>query len=77
MYLTGEIPRKTPYEKVEAVLQTKNEQGEFVQDHIMDDQAIVLDTKKGLFIILGCAHSGMINTINYILEKTGKSRILP
>jgi 7,8-dihydropterin-6-yl-methyl-4-(beta-D-ribofuranosyl)aminobenzene 5'-phosphate synthase len=75
IFMTGEIPRKTPYETVEKVMQTKNEQGEFIHDQIMDDQAAVVDTSKGLFIILGCAHSGLINTINHIVEKTGQSHI--
>jgi 7,8-dihydropterin-6-yl-methyl-4-(beta-D-ribofuranosyl)aminobenzene 5'-phosphate synthase len=75
MYLTGEVPRKTPYEKVEEVIQTKNEKGEFVPDLIVDDLSLVMDTEKGLFIVLGCAHAGIINIMNYAIEKTGKSHI--
>jgi 7,8-dihydropterin-6-yl-methyl-4-(beta-D-ribofuranosyl)aminobenzene 5'-phosphate synthase len=75
IYMTGEIPRKTDFEEVEKVIQTKNESGQFVQDPVIDDQALVFKTQKGLFIVLGCAHAGIINTINYAIEKTGESHI--
>jgi len=75
MYLTGEVPRKTSFEKVEDAIQTKNEKGEFVPDPVVDDLSLVMDTEKGLFIVLGCAHAGIINIINYAIEKTGKSHI--
>ena len=43
---------------------------------IKDDQAIVLNVKdKGLVIITGCGHSGIINTLNYAMELTGEDRI--
>jgi 7,8-dihydropterin-6-yl-methyl-4-(beta-D-ribofuranosyl)aminobenzene 5'-phosphate synthase len=43
---------------------------------IRDDQAIVLSVKdKGLVIVTGCGHAGVINTINYAKELTGEDRI--
>ena len=36
---------------------------------------MVIYTEKGLLIILGCAHAGIINVINYLLEKTGRQDI--
>ena len=35
----------------------------------------IQETEKGLFIILGCCHSGIINTLSYIVEKMGQSHI--
>jgi len=35
-------------------------------------KAIILDTEKGLILILGCAHSGMINIIHHVINKTEK-----
>jgi 7,8-dihydropterin-6-yl-methyl-4-(beta-D-ribofuranosyl)aminobenzene 5'-phosphate synthase len=32
-------------------------------DKVMDDQALIVKTKQGLTVILGCAHRGMINTL--------------
>lgn len=74
IFLTGEVPRLTSYEKGDPNQVIKGEEG-FVQDLILDDQAVVCKTDKGLFIILGCSHSGVINTLNYAVKMTGEHRI--
>jgi 7,8-dihydropterin-6-yl-methyl-4-(beta-D-ribofuranosyl)aminobenzene 5'-phosphate synthase len=74
IFLTGEVPRKTPFEKSDPRLFAKSG-SDWVPDTFRDDQSLVLDTPKGLIIIFGCAHSGMINTICHVIEKTGKEKI--
>jgi len=74
MFLTGEVPRKTPFEKPDPRLFARAGE-DWVPDQFLDDQSLILDTSKGLVIIFGCAHSGMVNTINHIMEKTGRERI--
>jgi len=69
--VTGEIERATDFEKgmPNAYLERA---GEIEPDRILDDQAIVVHLKgKGLVIITGCAHSGIINTIHYAQKLTG------
>ena len=67
VYLTGEIPRITAYEKGdERVL--IHDDGKVMPDPLSDDQALVAKTKQGLTVILGCAHAGLINTIEYVLD---------
>jgi 7,8-dihydropterin-6-yl-methyl-4-(beta-D-ribofuranosyl)aminobenzene 5'-phosphate synthase len=64
--VTGEIPRETSFEK--GVLQHRTlTDGIWQPDPlILDDRAVVLNVKgKGLVIISGCAHAGIINTISY------------
>jgi 7,8-dihydropterin-6-yl-methyl-4-(beta-D-ribofuranosyl)aminobenzene 5'-phosphate synthase len=49
---------------------------EFIYDDIEDDQALVMNVKdKGLVILSGCAHSGIINTINHARQFSGIDRI--
>ena len=36
---------------------------------------MVLDTKDGMVIVLGCAHAGIINIINHITKKKGNDKI--
>jgi 7,8-dihydropterin-6-yl-methyl-4-(beta-D-ribofuranosyl)aminobenzene 5'-phosphate synthase len=73
MFLTGEVPRKTSFEKPDPRLFSEiNEKT--TQDIFLDDQSLVLDTEKGFILILGCAHSGMINIINHVVKQTGKER---
>ena len=67
MYLTGEVERTTDFEKGDARL-LMNDHGKLVTDPILDDQSLVVRTTQGLVIMLGCAHSGLINTIEYILN---------
>ena len=35
-------------------------------DPLKDYQSAILKIKKGLVVIFGCAHAGMINTLNHI-----------
>jgi 7,8-dihydropterin-6-yl-methyl-4-(beta-D-ribofuranosyl)aminobenzene 5'-phosphate synthase len=71
IFLTGEVPRKTSFEKPDPRLFTEID-GKTVQDTFPDDQSLILDSEKGLILILGCAHSGMINIIHHVMDKTGK-----
>jgi 7,8-dihydropterin-6-yl-methyl-4-(beta-D-ribofuranosyl)aminobenzene 5'-phosphate synthase len=73
VFLTGEVPRKTPFEKPDPVLFAEID-GKISQDVFSDDQSLILDSERGLILILGCAHSGMINIINYVTERTGKDK---
>ena len=74
LYLTGEVPRATPFEKNDTRLKVKRG-GRYVQDTIPDDQSLVIESKKGLVVVLGCAHSGMINTLRYIAAQLPGKRI--
>ena len=71
MFLTGEVPRRTEFEKLDLRLFAEID-GRRTQDAFLDDQSLILDTEKGLVLILGCAHSGMVNIIQHIIQKTKK-----
>ncbi len=74
MWLTGEVPRRTDYERGDKNQVVKSNEG-YVKDNLLDDQSVVIETEKGLFIILGCCHSGIINTLSYIVQKMGQRHI--
>ena len=49
---------------------------EFIRDYLDDDQSIVINLKgKGLIVLTGCAHSGVVNTVNYAQEISGVERV--
>lgn len=73
IFLTGEVPRETTFEKSDPRLFSEID-GKMVQDIFLDDQSLVLDSGKGLILILGCAHAGMINIVHHVIEKTGKEK---
>jgi len=74
LMLSGEIPRETPFEKGDKNQVLKAKEG-YIKDPILDDQTLFITTKKGLIILLGCSHAGMINIINYAIKKTGQEHI--
>lgn len=41
----------------------------------MNDRAVFLDTAEGIMVILGCAHAGVINTLQAIRQRTGNRPI--
>ncbi len=75
MFLTGEVPRLTEYEVGDLSMKHYDAAGKIVVDPVRDDQTVVFDRPEGLFIVLGCSHAGLINILNYVVQKTGKTRI--
>jgi len=69
--VTGEVERVTSFEKGLPNASMERD-GKTVPDPIADDQALVVHLKgKGLVIIAGCSHAGIINTILHIQKITG------
>jgi 7,8-dihydropterin-6-yl-methyl-4-(beta-D-ribofuranosyl)aminobenzene 5'-phosphate synthase len=67
---TGEIPRIVPFETVEGFRTVRD--GKCCTDLINDDQALAIDLSgKGLVVVSGCAHSGIINTVRHAQKITG------
>lgn len=76
MYLSGEVPRRTSFEATDSHLVVPSREGNgFVPDPFRDDLSVAIDTVKGLVVVLGCAHAGLVNILRHFLEKTGKNRI--
>jgi len=71
---TGEIPKVNDFEAIESLLREKKGD-DYILDEMRDDQALIVKSDAGLIIILGCAHRGVINTLNYAQKITGESRI--
>jgi 7,8-dihydropterin-6-yl-methyl-4-(beta-D-ribofuranosyl)aminobenzene 5'-phosphate synthase len=73
--VTGEIPRLTAFEQAQIRIEIEKN-GRWQPDLILDDQALVVDLKHhGLVVITGCGHAGIINTLLYSRQLTGKNRL--
>ena len=67
---TGEITMVTDFEEIDNALFVRKETG-WQQDELMDDQALIISTRRGLTVVLGCAHRGIINTLYHARQLTG------
>jgi len=73
--VSGEVNRTTDFEKgmPNAFLE---KDGREARDSIPDDQGLIINLKdKGLVIVSGCSHSGIINTIRHAVTITGEKRV--
>lgn len=69
--VTGEVERTTSFEKgMPNAFYIKDDKP--IPDPIWDDQSLILNVKdKGLVVISGCSHAGIINTVLYAKKITG------
>ena len=67
---SGEVPMVTDFEAIDASAFVRTN-GRFGPDPLKDDQTLFIKSAKGLVIISGCAHRGIINTIKHAQSLTG------
>jgi len=66
---TGEIPRVTDFEKEGLVRFTTDKKGKIVPDLMRDDLSLVAKVKnKGVIIVTGCSHAGIINILKHSVK---------
>ncbi|MBJ6801293.1 MBL fold metallo-hydrolase [Geomonas propionica] len=73
VFLTGEVPRATSYEEGDAGLFC--DEAGCQRDQVTDDQSLVIVTEKGLLLLLGCCHAGVVNTLELARERTGVEQV--
>ncbi len=74
VWVSGYVERITPFEKGDSRLYFI-ENGKKVADIVEDDMSLYIKTKKGLIIVLGCAHAGLVNIIEHARRTTGVEKI--
>lgn len=74
LWLSGEVPRLTPYETGDPHLVVTDGSG-FAPDPLRDDQSLYIAGPDGLVLLLGCAHAGVGNIMHHALQLTGQGRI--
>lgn len=74
---SGSIPRTTEFEEIIGLSDRRVEiDGVMETETFLDDGALILWIKrKGLVIVTGCAHSGIINTIHHCQKIGGNKKI--
>ena len=72
-FVTGKIPRNNSFEDTGGNFYLDKDCS--IPDELPDDQAAFYKTDKGLTVILGCAHSGVVSTLDYIKKLTFSQNI--
>jgi 7,8-dihydropterin-6-yl-methyl-4-(beta-D-ribofuranosyl)aminobenzene 5'-phosphate synthase len=73
VWCTGEVPRVHAAEQIEGYFFLDADCRQ--SDPLVDDQALVVETTRGLVVIAGCAHSGVINTLDHVSKLAGRDEI--
>ncbi|MFO7923178.1 MAG: MBL fold metallo-hydrolase [Bacteroidales bacterium] len=68
----GEIPRVTNFESQTTPFVFEDGTPDFV----MDDSALILLSDRGLFVVTGCGHAGIVNTLEHAKKVTGRNTLL-
>ncbi len=76
LLVTGEVDRTTEFERGFPVHEAQRD-GRWQPDPlILDDQALVAHVRgRGLVVITGCGHSGIVNILRYVRRLTGEERL--
>jgi 7,8-dihydropterin-6-yl-methyl-4-(beta-D-ribofuranosyl)aminobenzene 5'-phosphate synthase len=70
---TGEIPRKNKYE-INPYFR-KISKDSWMEDEVDDDLSLIIHVnKESFFLLCGCCHAGLINTLERVKELTGKEK---
>jgi 7,8-dihydropterin-6-yl-methyl-4-(beta-D-ribofuranosyl)aminobenzene 5'-phosphate synthase len=64
VWLTGPVPRVHPERNWSGTGQVQTDNGA-VEDNLPEEQALVFDTNRGLVVLFGCGHAGVVNTLTH------------
>lgn len=73
IFLTGEVRRRNSFETGDSGLFVDPDGS--IPDSLNDDQSLIIRGEKGLTLLLGCCHAGLINTVQAAREIAGEERI--
>ncbi|QZY54429.1 MBL fold metallo-hydrolase [Crassaminicella profunda] len=72
IYLFSNFKQVYEYEKINPRFYKENN-NKLVVDRFEDEIVVAIETNKGLLVILGCSHPGVVNILEAIINRTGKT----
>ncbi len=69
IWLTGPVPRKYPERNWSGSGRMRLPNGDDAEDNLPEDQTLVIETAKGLVIVAGCSHAGIVNILEHARNK--------
>jgi len=76
VYFTGKIPRSTSFEKDLTIQLQTQVNGIWVDDHIEEEVAIYIETPKGIVVVSGCSHVGIVNIVQHAQRLANGKKVL-
>ena len=70
-WLVGDFPRQTPFETIPARF-VRGEPGAAEPDDFSDEICLAVDTPRGLAVLVGCSHPGILNMIDRVYRALGR-----
>jgi 7,8-dihydropterin-6-yl-methyl-4-(beta-D-ribofuranosyl)aminobenzene 5'-phosphate synthase len=71
---SGEVFRRTEFERPASFLIER--EGETASDIIKEEQALCVSTRRGLVVLTGCGHPGIVNILSQVRMHTGRKLLL-
>jgi 7,8-dihydropterin-6-yl-methyl-4-(beta-D-ribofuranosyl)aminobenzene 5'-phosphate synthase len=74
--ISGQVERVTPFETGFPIHEAREGDGWQPDPMIWDDQALIVNVRdRGLVVISGCSHAGVINVLFHAQRLTGETRV--
>ncbi|MGB9750373.1 MAG: MBL fold metallo-hydrolase [Caldisericia bacterium] len=70
VFILGKVPMKSGFEEIDRNFEIKENES-YKKDHFNEELNLVIDDGK-LILITGCAHRGIVNIVNFAIEKFNK-----
>lgn len=75
MQTTGVVPRENKFETIHSFKRIS--QGRWIDDEILDDQSLIISVgENGFFLVCGCCHAGIINTVQWAKKLSGRDKVV-
>jgi 7,8-dihydropterin-6-yl-methyl-4-(beta-D-ribofuranosyl)aminobenzene 5'-phosphate synthase len=75
VWLTGPVPRPNPERNYDQRVRLQTPSG-FVPDSVPEDASLVISSDRGLVVVTGCGHAGIVNILEYAHKVVPAVRIL-
>jgi 7,8-dihydropterin-6-yl-methyl-4-(beta-D-ribofuranosyl)aminobenzene 5'-phosphate synthase len=75
LWLTGPVPRKHPERNWSGSGRIRLPDGTTAEDNLPEDMALIANTSRGIVIVTGCGHAGIVNIAEHARAQVASTRV--